>query len=499
MQTLDKAATREEVHEEHTPFYGSLGRIFTTTHHEDIGLLYITTSFFFFFLAGVAALLMRAHLASPELQLYGPAMYNRLFTTHGTSMIFLWIIPVLAGFGNLLLPKQIGAKDMHWPKWNAVGYWLIPVGGFLIWYGLADIGWTGYTPLSILQQNPGIDFWILGLHILGISSIISAINFIMTIFKDRAPGITFRNLSLFVWSILATSILTVGATPVLAVALAMVLADRHMGTHFFLPSGGDTLLYQHMFWFYSHPAVYIMILPAMGLVSDILPKMARRPIMGYSSIAASSMMIAVLGFMVWAHHMFTSGMSIEARLPFMFMTMVVAIPSGIKVINWTGTLYKGRLNLRVPMKFCLSFIATFIIAGITGVFQASIPVDYILHHTYWVVGHLHWMLFGASTQGVFAAMYYYFPKITGRMYDERQATAHWLLTNIGLYVLFFSMLFMGIEGMPRRYYNYDLRLQPLNAIATSAAYAIAAGQLVFLYNLFRSWFKGKPAPKDPWA
>ncbi len=500
METVQKPVVREELHEEHVPFYTSLWRILTTTHHEDIGLLYITTTFFFFFVGGVAAILMRTHLAIPKEAIYGPAMYNKLFTTHGTNMIFLWIIPVLAGFGNYLLPTQIGAKDMHWPKWNAIGYWMIPIGGFFVWYGLADVGWTGYTPLSIVDPSAGVDYWILGMHILGTSSLIGAINFIMTIFKDRAPGVTFRNLSLFVWSVLATSVLTVGALPVLSLALSMVLADRHLGTGFFLPSqGGDTLLYQHMFWFYSHPAVYIMIIPAMGLVSEILPKMARRKIMGYSSIAASSMMIAVLGFMVWAHHMFTTGMSIEARLPFMFMTMVVAIPSGIKVINWTGTLYKGSLNLKAPMKFCLSFIATFIIAGISGVFNASIPVDYLLHQTYWVVGHLHWMLFGASSQGVFAAMYFWFPKMTGRMYSEKQATVHWVLTNVGLYILFFAMLSLGLEGMPRRVYDYDPKLQPMNVLGTIGAFTVAAGQLVFLANMFNSWFRGKPAPKDPWA
>jgi cytochrome c oxidase subunit 1 len=481
-------------------FYTKFWRILTTTHHTDIGMLYIMTSWFFFFLAGVAAILMRVQLMEPNNNVMTPQVYSQLFTVHGTSMIFLVVIPMFAGFGNFFVPKMIGAKDMYFPRLNALGYWLLPPAGTLIWLSGADAGWTGYAPLSVISKGWGIDMWILGLHLIGTSSILGAINFIATIFKLRSPGVTFRNMPLFVWGILVTSFLIIGATPVLAATLTFLLLDRNLGTGFFLVNlGGDPLLWQHLFWFYSHPAVYIMVLPGMGLISEIIPKMSRKRIFGYGAIAGSTILIGVFGFGVWAHHMFTTGLSISARLPFMFMTLAVAVPSGIKVFNWIATMYGGRIRLATPMLFAISFVATFFVAGATGVFQAAIPVDYILQDTYFVVGHLHYMLFGASMQSIFAATYFFFPHITGRMYNERLGQIHFLLTNIGLYALFTAMTFMGLYGMPRRVYTYGDEYGLLNLIGSLGGFTLGAAQLVFLANMLRSWLNGKPVEKpDPW-
>jgi cytochrome c oxidase subunit 1 len=484
---------------EHKPFYSSLWGILTTTHHTDIGILYIMTSWFFFFLAGVAAMLMRVQLMQPNNNLMSPQVYSELFTIHGTSMIFLFVIPMFAGFGNYFVPKMIGAKDMYFPRLNALGYWLLVPAGALIWLSGADAGWTGYAPLSAISRGYGIDMWILGLHLIGTSSILGAINFIATIFKLRAPGVTFRNMPLFVWGILVTSFLVIGATPVLAAALTFLLLDRNLGTGFYLINqGGDPLLWQHLFWFYSHPAVYIMVLPGMGLISEIIPRMSRRKIFGYGAIAGSTILIGVFGFGVWAHHMFTTGMSVSARLPFMFMTLAVAVPSGIKVFNWIATMYGGRIRLATPMLFAISFVATFFVAGATGVFQAAIPVDYLLQDTYFVVGHLHFMLFGASVQSIFAAIYFFFPHITGRMYDERLGKIHFVLTNIGLYALFTAMIFMGLYGMPRRVYTYPEEYGMLNLLGSLGGFTIGTGQIVFLANMLRNWMAGKPVEKDPW-
>lgn len=487
--TERKAPEHEEI---------SLKRILTTTHHTDIGILYLTFTLFNFFLAGVAALLVRAELAAPGRTIMGPAIYNKLFTVHGTIMIFLWIIPAFVGFGNWLIPKYIGAHDMYYPKLNALGFWLLVAGSTLIWFGMPNVGWTAYAPLSISEPEVGVDMMILGLHTVGTSSIIGALNFIVTIAKLRKPAITYRNMPLFVWSVLTTSFLVAFGTPVLASALTMLLLDRNLGTTFFLGHGGDPLLWQHLFWFYSHPAVYIMILPGFGLLSEIIPRLARKTIYGYTSMAFSLAAIGFLGFTVWAHHMFTTGMSIEAKLPFMLMTLVIAVPSGIKVFNWIATLYGGRLKLNTAMWFALSAVATFIIAGITGVYTASIPVDFLLQDTYWVVAHLHFMLFGVSTQAVYAAFYYYFPYMTGKMMSERLGKVHLLLTVVGLWLLYGFQLILGEKGMRRRIYDYPADLMPLNLLATIGGFIVAAGAFVFLVNLMRSWIRGKDASPDPW-
>ncbi len=512
MEEPDMYAAREP--RESLPTLGqTLKRWLTTTDHKDIGVLYIVTSFSFFLLGGVMALLMRTNLALPGSGFVDAETYNRLFSTHGTTMIFLFIIPVLVGFGNYFVPLLIGAKDMAFPRINALGYWLIPPAGAIILLGNAPVGWTGYAPLSI-QADASVNFWIVGLLILGTSSILSAINFIVTIFKLRAPGVQFRNMSLFVWSILVTAFMVLMATPVLAVALSMVLTDRILGTCFFntigacAPGGsalGGPLLYQYLFWFYSHPAVYIMILPAMGMISEVVPVMSRKTLFGYRAMVFSLVAIGLMGFTVWVHHMFVTGIDITARIPFMLATMAIAVPSGVKVFNWLATMWGGKILLKTPMLFAIGFISMFVIGGISGVFQSSIPVDYQIEDTYFVVAHIHYVLFGGSVLGLFAGTYFWYPRITGRMYNERWGKIHFVLTLVGLNMVFFTMHFLGLAGMPRRYADYTPLLPfqpillPLNQFATIGAFILAFGQLPFFYNMLKSRWTGPVVVEDPWA
>ena len=496
IKEVKKEATAQK---EHKNFYSSWKTILTTTHHTDIGVMYLVFSLFFFFMGGFASLLVRYGLTRGGS--IAPEAYSSLFTIHGVSMIFLFVIPAWAGFGNYLVPKYIGAKDMYFPKLNALGFWLLPPAGFLIWAGMPNVGWTAYAPLSVYAAGWGMDMTILGLHLLGTSSIIGGLNFIVTIMKMRAPGVTYRNMPLMVWTQLTTSFLQVLATPVLAMALTLLLLDRNLGTGFFNPAlGGDPIMWQHLFWFYSHPAVYIMVLPGMGLISQILPSMSRQRIFGYSSIAVSTALIGFLGFGVWAHHMWTTGLSITARVPFMFVTMAIAIPSGVKIFNWIATLYGGKIKLSTPMLFSLSFILSFIIQGVEGVFLANIPLDYQLQDTYYVVSHLHYVLFGVSAQAVFAGIYYYFPYMTGRKYNETLGQLHFALTTVGMYTLFTAMLFLGLAGAPRRYYQYLPEFFNLNVAASFGAILIAFGALVFLYNILSSWYRGPLVEnqEDPW-
>jgi cytochrome c oxidase subunit 1 len=508
MATVD--VTKEVVvHERPRPV--GFARWLFTTNHKDIGLLYIFTSFGFFLLGGALAMVIRAKLAQPGANLIGPETYDSLFTIHGTTMIFLFAVPILTGFGNYFVPILIGADDMAFPRINNLGFWLIPPAGAAIWLGSADIGWTGYAPLSVFAPGHGVDLWLVGLQVLGISSILSSINFIVTIFKLRAPGITFNNVSLFVWSMLATSFMLLLAAPALASALTMLFFDRNFGTCFFSTAAacganpGDPILWQHLFWFFGHPEVYIMILPAMGIISEVLPKMAHKPIFGYKDIAWSTVAIAVMGYGVWAHHMFTTGIDLRVRIPFMLVTLAIAVPSGIKIFNWTTTLWNGDLLLKTPMLYVIGFLTTFTIGGISGVFMASIPVDYQLQDTYFVVAHLHYVLFGGTVMGIFAGAYFWYPKVTGRYYNEGLGKLHFALTIIGMNIVFFTMHFMGLEGMPRRIYDYslilpyhpDLTLQ--NQIASVGAAILGAGQLIFFANMLWSLRTGRPAPADPWA
>jgi len=475
-------------------------RWLTTTNHHEIGILYLANSFVFFLIGGVLALLMRAELAYPGPTIVDPNTYTELFTMHGTTMIFLVSIPILAGFGNLMVPPLIGAKDMAFPRINALSFWLIPAAGVIMWLGAANIGWTGYTPLSVYDPSKGIDMWIVGLQLLGISSTAGAINFLVTIFRHRASGITFRNLSLFVWSILVTQSLVLLATPVLAAGLFVLLLDRHGITAFLSPAvGGDPIMWQHLFWFYSHPAVYIMILPAMGIISEVIPRMSHKPIFGYKAIALSTVAIGFLSFGVWVHHMFTTGISISARLPFMVITLAIAVPSGIKIFNWIATMWGGAIELKAPMLFAVGFVAMFVIGGINGVFQAPIPLDYPLQDTYWVVAHLHYVLFGGTILGVFAGFYFWFPRMSRRMYSERLARWHFAFTLVGMNLVFFTMHFLGLEGMPRRVYDYDPALWTLNWLATLGAFVVAFGQVIFVANVIWTFVAGPVSDPDPWG
>jgi heme/copper-type cytochrome/quinol oxidase subunit 1 len=481
------------------PWYKNLSAIFTTTHHTHIGMLYIATAYIMFILGGILAAIMRWELATPKGGLVDPDLYSSLFTVHGTLMIFFWAMPIFAGFANYLLPKMIGAPDMYYPKLNALSFWLVPVAASLLLLGWPNVGWTGYTPLSVKMGGVGVDMWILSLHLAGTSSIIGSLNFIITTWRLRRPGIGMWNLPLFVWAMVVTAFIIIFAVPVIAFALTLLLLDRNLGTGFYLSeAGGDPILWQHLFWFFGHPEVYILVLPAMGVVSEMLPRLVKKPIYGYRPIVWSSILIAILGYGVWVHHMFTTGLSITAMVPFMLMTMSVAIPSGVKVVNWEATIFGGKIRFNTPTLFTLSFIATFIVGGITGVFQASIPVDYHLQDTYWVVGHMHFILFGAISQAAFAATYYYFPYFTRRMYSETLGKVHFATANIGQYLVFMSMMGLGLMGMPRRYYEYLPEFQPLHVIATVGAIIIGIGSLIFILNLLISWRIGPQAKPDPW-
>jgi cytochrome c oxidase subunit 1 len=480
----------------------------TTTDHKKIGIMYLINSFVFFFIGGLLVMAVRAELAQPGLQFVGDQMYNELFSMHATLMIFVFIIPILAGFGNYVVPLQIGAPDMAFPRINAMSLWMLPLAGALLMLGFvtggaAAAGWTSYPPLSedrpLAAVGSGQDLWIVGLVLIGTSSILGAINFLVTIFKMRAPGMTLFRMPILVWTVLVTSVLVLMATPVITSALIMLFIDRNYGGSFFDPRvGGDPILYQNVFWFYSHPAVYVMILPAMGMISEILPVFSRKPLFGYKAFVFATAGIGALGFSVWAHHMFTSG---SVYLPFFsFMTFLIAVPTGVKMFNWIFTLWRGKLTLATPLLFALGFLSMFLIGGINGAFSASVPVDFALHDTYWVVAHLHYVLFGGSVFGVMAGFYFYFPKMTGRMLNETVGKLQFVLMFIGFNLTFFPMHELGLAGMPRRIADYDSAAgwNDLNMLATIGGFIIAASMVPFLWNVFVSLRSGEIAGDDPW-
>ncbi|HZS14782.1 MAG TPA: cytochrome c oxidase subunit I [Candidatus Dormibacteraeota bacterium] len=486
---------------------GILGWL-TTVDHKKIGIMYLYTTFFFFIIGGIMALLVRIQLAEPQNKFLTEAQYNQIFTMHGTTMIFLWVIPVLAGFGNYVVPLMIGARDMAFPRINALSYWLIPLGGLVMYSGFlfggtGDAGWTGYVPLTEKAYSPqvGQDLWILGLHLLGISSMLGGINFLATIHNMRAKGMTWFRLPLFVWSIEVTAALVVLASPFLAGALLMVLLDRQAGAAFFAVNhGGNALLYQLMFWFYSHPAVYIMILPAFGIVSEVIPVFTRKPIFGYRAMAYSMAVIAVLGFIVFVHHMFLTGLPLAVQTFFSATSMIIGVPTGVKILNWTATLWGGSIRYDTPMLFAVGFLLMFLIGGVDGVYVGSLAVDYALHGTYWVVSHIHYVLFGGSVMGVFSGVYYWFPKMTGRFLNEKLGKLHFWMMLVGLNLAFMPMHILGMLGMPRRIASYpDNRgWGDLNSISTFGAFVIAMSVAVFLINFFVSLRSPKNAPDDPW-
>jgi len=480
----------------------------TTVDHKRIGVLYLVTAFGFFLAAGVMALLMRAQLSQADNHFLTRDSYNELFTIHGTTMVFLFVVPMLAGFGNFLVPLMLGARDMAFPRLNAATYWLFLLGGlvllgsFFAAGGAARSGWTAYTPLSSEGFSPGHgqDLWILGIHLTSLASLAGAINFIVTIHNMRAAGMTWMRIPLFVWAIEAYAVLLVLALPTVSAAATLLLLDRQAGQEFFAPENGGSLLWQHMFWFFGHPEVYIMVLPAMGIVSEVIPVFSRKPIFGYKAIAFSTIGIAFASMLVWAHHMFTVGLPTWLQGWFLVTSFSVAIPTAIKIFNWLATLWRGHLIFRAPLLFALGFIALFTMGGLSGIVLATFPIDYQAQDTYYVVAHLHYVLFGGTVFGIFAGLYYWFPKITGRMYSERLAQWHFWLLFAGFNAAFLPQHMLGLMGMPRRVYTYERGglFEWYNLVSSVGSFIMGVAILIFLVNAIRSWRGGPRVGGDPW-
>ena len=517
-------AVGEEADYAHKEKPSGIIRWLTTVDHKDIGMLYGAYALIAFSVGGIMVMLMRAELIAPATDVIGAEFYNSLLTSHGITMLFLFGTPILSAFGNYFVPLLIGADDMAFPRINAIAFWLLPPGALLVWGGFftapiasldivpAQTAWTMYTPLSAgvgagTQANVGVDFMLLGLHLTGVSATIGAINFIATIFAERGPDVNWANLDMFSWTMLTQSGLILFAFPLLGSALIMLLLDRNFATTFFaVGEGGGPILWQHLFWFFGHPEVYILVLPPMGLVSLIIPKFSDRKLFGYKFVVYSTLAIGVLSFGVWAHHMFATGIDPRIQASFMAVSLAIAIPSAVKTFNWTTTMWGGNVKLTAPMLFCIGFVSNFIIGGVTGVFLASIPVNLVLHDTYYVVGHFHYIVMGAIGFAVFAGLYYWYPIFTGKMYQKKLAKAHFWLTMIGTNLTFFSMLFLGYLGMPRRYATYDFPLGPVNIItvfhqlATLGALIIFVGQVIWVWNFVQSWYEAPSMEDaDPWS
>ena len=482
----------------------------TTVDHKRIGILYILTSLAFFVAGGIIALLMRSQLARPNEHIFTRDTYDQMFTMHGTTMIFLVVVPVFAGLANFLVPLMIGARDMAFPRLNALSYWFFLLGGIVLyasWFsggGAARAGWYSYPPLSerAFEPGKGQDLWILAIHLTTIASILGAINFIVTIHNMRAPGMSWMRLPLFVWSIYVYSILILIALTELAGALTLLLLDRKAGTHFFLPSkGGSAVLYQHMFWFFGHPEVYIMVLPAFGILSEVIPVFSRKPIFGYKAIAFSTVAIGFFSMLVWAHHMFSVGLPNSLNVFFMLSSMAIAVPTGIKIFNWIATTWRGNVILDTAMLFALGAVAVFTIGGLSGIFLAAFPFDWQVTDTYFVVAHMHYVLFGGSAFALFAAFYYWWPKMFGRFLDERLGKINFWLYFVGINLTFFPQHFLGLLGMPRRVWTYNHHgwWAAWNLVSTIGAFVMAFGTLFFLINVVRTARVGRRAGPDPWV
>ncbi|MEC4815938.1 MAG: cbb3-type cytochrome c oxidase subunit I [Scytonema sp. PMC 1069.18] len=476
--------------------------------HKIIGVQYLVTTFTFFLISGLFAMLIRAELITPPSDLVDRSLYNSLFTLHGTAMIFLWIIPSSAGLANYLIPLMIGAKDIAFPFLNALSFWLIPPAGILLMSsfflegGPAQAGWWSYPPVS--TQTPyslpnGELFWILSLLMLGISSIMTAVNIVTTIVWLRAPGMIFFRMPIFAWAVLSAQLLQLFCLPSLTGGLMLLLGDLALGTNFFRPFyGGSPVLYEHMFWFYSHPAVYVMVLPTFGIFSEVIPAFSRNPLFGYRSVAIASIGLSIISATVWVHHMFTSGTPEWMRILFMFTSVLVAVPTGVKVFAWTATVWKSRLHLDTPMLFSLAGVSMFVLAGITGVMVASVPFDIHVHNTYFVVAHFHYVVYNTITMAIFSGIYFWFPKITGRRYSEGWGIIHFWLTFIGANLTFFPMFYLGLQGMLRRVSSYEPQYQTWNIIASLGSFLLGVSILPFIANIVGSWLHGPEAPNNPW-
>ena len=483
-------------------------RLFRTTDHKQIGIMYLVTSFAFFMVGGAMALLMRTELAQPGLQFLSQEQFNQLFTMHGTIMLLLYATPIVFGFANFILPLQIGSPDVAFPRLNAFAYWAylfggtIVVAGFLTPGGAADFGWFAYTPLSDMVHSPGVgaDMWITGLILSGLGTILGGVNMITTVVCLRAPGMTMFRMPIFTWNILVTSILVLLAFPILTAALFGLLADRHLGAHVFDPANGGVILWQHLFWFFGHPEVYIVALPFFGIVSEIFPVFSRKPLFGYKGLIYATLGIAALSVTVWAHHMYATG---AVLLPFFsFMTFLIAVPTGVKFFNWIGTMWKGQLTFETPMLFSVGFLITFLFGGLTGVLLAAPAIDFHVSDSYFVVAHFHYVLFGTIVFATYAGIYFWFPKITGRMLDEGLGKLHFWTTFIGFHTTFLVQHWLGAEGMPRRNADYlsSDGFTTLNTISTIGEYILGASTLPFLWNVFRSYRYGEVVEvDDPWG
>ena len=472
------------------------------TDHKVIGIQYLAMTFFFMLWGGLMALLIRTELAAPGQQIADGETYNGFLSMHATLMIFVFAVPVFGGIANYVLPIMLGAKDMAFPRLNALSFWFLPVAGFMflasMFTGMFSSAWTAYPPLAS-QGTMGQTLFELGVQFAGASSIATAINFLATIITMRAPGMTIWRMPILGWATGVTSVLVVFATPFVAGSQFLTMFDRIMGTNFFVPDqGGDVIMYQHIFWFYSHPAVYIMLLPGFGIISEVIATFARKPLFGYRAMAFSMVAIAVLGFGVWAHHMFVSGMASWLRVPMMITTIIIAVPTGVKMWSWLATLWQGKIHIKTPMLWALGFLFTFLMGGLSGVFLGVVPVDIQVSDTYFVTAHLHYVLYGGSVYTVFAGIYYWFPKMTGKMLSERLGHWHFWLTFVGTQLTFLPMHWQGLQGMPRRVSDYDPRFETVNSIETVGSYMLGVATIIFFYNIVVSWKSGAKAPWNPW-
>lgn len=491
-------------HHDHGPAKG-IGRWLFTTNHKDIGTMYLLWAFAMFIAGGAMAMVIRAELFDPGMQFVQPGFFNQMTTMHGLVMIFGGVMPAFVGLANWMIPLMVGAPDMALPRMNNWSFWLLVTGSVILLSTLfmegggPNFGWTAYAPLSTTYGPDSTTFFIFAVHILGLSSIMGAINVIATVINMRAPGMTLMKMPMFVWTWLITAFLLIAVLPVLAGAVTMLLMDINFGTAFFnAAGGGDPVLYQHIFWFFGHPEVYILILPAFGITSQIIPTFARKPLFGYTSMVYATAAIAILAFLVWAHHMFTVGLPLPGELFFMYATMIIAVPTGVKIFNWITTMFRGSISFETPMLFAIGFVALFTVGGLSGVMLAIAPADFQYHDTYFVVAHFHYVLIPGAIYGIFAAVYYWLPKWSGRMYSEALGKTHFWLSFIGLNVAFFPMHFLGLAGMPRRYADYPIQFANFNQVSTIGAFLFGVSQLLLVVIVYRAIKSGRKAEAKPW-